>query len=739
MKPREDKTGIVDSTAALALLTGRPNYQVVVRDIGLFEWLPTGTPDGTDVFAGSIGYWSKVFSGGVSTPQLETPELTLTVISDTQINATWLAVTDAANYQLYRATTSDFSDETLVYDGALLLFNSTGLTASTPYYFRLKARGYERMNSAFDSDTATTDAYVPAMLTANRIAEFMMDEDAGQRLFNTVGGNTSNNNLIWFGEQHWSNVSNYFNSTSYFQKSETTITENYANNVLGKAQALRVVTLSGSTESGVTGAYAGMRIYRLLPAGTYTMSLAVKSNTGSAQSMRMLCNGGTISGDLAVTTAWTRVSYTITHPGGTPLLYFCINGSAGDPMDILIDQVKIEAGSSATAYVTPQFDANFGVDGTTEASDPTWDAGKGILVTDVQNAHIYTDTPATVTNISVHVAATVDASSTSQNYLYSTVFGDAGFDLMAGTGGTADTLVLSRFKFRNTSALIKLSKFADGQTHLFSGVYDGTYVRLYVDAVEQAKTAATLTSTSINRMLLNYTPIIGGTGSNGRIEYAAAFSVGHSAAEVLQHYQAVKVELASRGITMAANSIAIAVEGDSITIDVNTYARKAIRNMVPLIAENFAVVGSTVTGATSLDARKATVKAWLNASTAITKVLSVFIGANDLVTGVPATVLANLKAYCLEMKTDVPGLLINVCSVLPNLTGSQITNRNIFNPLLVADTSFYDVLTPFHLNSQMGADADASDIAKYPDGVHPSNAGHGYLYPDWQTAIETLL
>lgn len=580
-----------------------------------------------------------------------------------------------------------------------------------------------------------------SLLTANRIAEFMMDEGTGQRLFNTVGGNTANNNLIWFGEQHWSTISNYFNASSiYFQKSETTTTENYADNVLGKTQALRVVTLSGSTESGVTGAYAGMRIQgRTFPAGEYTLSLAVKSNTGSAQIMRMLRNGGTISGDLAVTTAWTRVSYTFTHPGGSPLLYFCINGSAGDPMDILIDQLKMEAGASATAYVTPKFDANFGYDGTSETNDPTWDAGKGMLVTDVQNAPIYTDTPATVTNISVHVAATVDASSTDHNYLFSTIFGDGGFDIMAGIGGVADSVTRARFKFRNTECLVKLTKPADGLTHLYSGVYDGTYVRLYIDGIEQAKTAASLTSTSIRRMLLNYTPIIGSTGSNGRIEYAAVFDVGHSAAEVSQHYLGVKALLATRGITMAANTIAIAVEGDSITIDVNTYARKAIRNMVPLIAENFAVVGSTVTGATSLDNRKATVKAWLNASTATTKILSVFIGANDLVSTAGATVLANLKAYCLDMKADVPGLLIAVCSALPNLSGSQLTNRAVYNPLLVADTSFYDVLVPFHLNAQMGADADAGNAAKYPDGTHPSNTGHGYLYPDWQTAIETLL
>lgn len=64
MKPRKGMAGVVDNTAALALLTGRKNYQVEVRDVGVFEWVPSGTPDGSEIFAGSIGYWSKMLSSG---------------------------------------------------------------------------------------------------------------------------------------------------------------------------------------------------------------------------------------------------------------------------------------------------------------------------------------------------------------------------------------------------------------------------------------------------------------------------------------------------------------------------------------------------------------------------------------------------------------------------------------------------------------------------------------------------
>jgi hypothetical protein len=65
-KPRSNYYGIVDFTSDLALLNGRDNYQVQVKDVGIFEWLPTGPADGTNIFAGASGFWSKVNDGAVS-------------------------------------------------------------------------------------------------------------------------------------------------------------------------------------------------------------------------------------------------------------------------------------------------------------------------------------------------------------------------------------------------------------------------------------------------------------------------------------------------------------------------------------------------------------------------------------------------------------------------------------------------------------------------------------------------
>jgi hypothetical protein len=60
LKPRSNKQGIVDTSADLANVEGRENYTVLVKDLGLFEWVPTGTVDSTNIFAGKTGYWSLI-------------------------------------------------------------------------------------------------------------------------------------------------------------------------------------------------------------------------------------------------------------------------------------------------------------------------------------------------------------------------------------------------------------------------------------------------------------------------------------------------------------------------------------------------------------------------------------------------------------------------------------------------------------------------------------------------------
>ena len=66
IKPRSNKQGLVDTTADLAAIEGRANYTVLVKDYGVFEWLPSETANSIDIFAGKTGFWSLVTASAAS-------------------------------------------------------------------------------------------------------------------------------------------------------------------------------------------------------------------------------------------------------------------------------------------------------------------------------------------------------------------------------------------------------------------------------------------------------------------------------------------------------------------------------------------------------------------------------------------------------------------------------------------------------------------------------------------------
>lgn len=74
LKPRSNKQGVVDIIGDLANVEGRENYTVLVKDTGVFEWVPSGTVDGTNIIAAKFGYWSRVLQSGDGTNLLFTPE-----------------------------------------------------------------------------------------------------------------------------------------------------------------------------------------------------------------------------------------------------------------------------------------------------------------------------------------------------------------------------------------------------------------------------------------------------------------------------------------------------------------------------------------------------------------------------------------------------------------------------------------------------------------------------------------
>jgi hypothetical protein len=98
LKPRSNKQGIVDTSADLIKIEGRDNYTVLVKDLGVFEWIVSGTVDGANIFAGKVGFWSRV---------LQSAEGLLAYTAEDVANKSTDIVTDAASdikYPSVRAT-----------------------------------------------------------------------------------------------------------------------------------------------------------------------------------------------------------------------------------------------------------------------------------------------------------------------------------------------------------------------------------------------------------------------------------------------------------------------------------------------------------------------------------------------------------------------------------------------------------------------------------------------------------
>lgn len=117
-------------------------------------------------FSDALTMSDEVTPGPPTPTPLDTPALVLTVDSDTQITASWAAVTNASSYILLMSTVNDITFASVKFTGTGLSKVLTRLTPSTTYYFWLQAVGTGLYsNSAYDTDSATTDAATPVAIT----------------------------------------------------------------------------------------------------------------------------------------------------------------------------------------------------------------------------------------------------------------------------------------------------------------------------------------------------------------------------------------------------------------------------------------------------------------------------------------------------------------------------------------------------------------------------------------------
>lgn len=178
-------------------------------------------------------------------------------------------------------------------------------------------------------------------------------------------------------------------------------------------------------------------------------------------------------------------------------------------------------------------------------------------------------------------------------------------------------------------------------------------------------------------------------------------------------------------------------EGDSITVDPNSYCLKVgATSTTKLLGARKGVNGGTVAGLVS---RSAEIDAMIPAVKGNKRFfLSVLIGANDLTgSATVAQFLIDLAAYCDARRAA--GWKVILCTILPNTNPGFNTKRNSANATISTWLGVHcDALCDFAADATMGPDAAASNATYYPDGVHPSNAGHTILAPYLVAAIDAL-
>lgn len=564
------------------------------------------------------------------------------------------------------------------------------------------------------------------LLQRGLVAEYRLDDGAGQRALNSVYSSLSDGNLLFPPE--------VFTSSTAWAPGSFTVTENYTTNPNGDSTASRAVATAGNKSIGNPSNNL------ILKAGPYTLSIYVKSNTGGNQTFRLAIYDGSYhySADLTATTSWQRFGYTYTVPTATASggVLILSTDSLSNAVDVSIWGAKLEEGPSATPLIPQRFDLALGTSYAVHSSDPTW-TNYGLYMNGSQSALGVISSPVTLAQASLYAVVRWRTGQSPVNSSYLPVLGNeySASTRIAISGGDGSQLPVFTFKSSNLRATA--ATLNDGNWHLLVGTYDGTTQRLFVDGFELANATTTQTSITMQQVVLGnfnnagYWP--------GDIAYAAIYNTGHSAANIAQNTTFIQEKMSQRGITLASAPKIVVFDGDSISVNPGSTANfpyVAITSLAaPVPGRSFAVVGSAIS---DLVSRAASVDALYSASRT-KNVLFVLIGRNDLPALGTSTWYANLKTYCAARKAA--GWTVVIGTLLPSTATGFNALRNTANSLIIAEPlgTYWDAVCRFDQVANMGADGDAANTTYYADGTHPTAAGAALLGAAASASLAAIL
>ncbi len=464
-------------------------------------------------------------------------------------------------------------------------------------------------------------------------------------------------------------------------------------------------------------------------AGTYTIAVNAKRNTGSDQQFCFTKdNTGTRSSVKTATSAWQRFSYTYTlasTTNQTSISICSIDGSTAANLQIC--DLEIYPGSSDLGPATYAGHLYTGLNA--QSAVPTYAAGALDLSTGgwgvIQLAANVTTTDSTAMACVSKVAA-----------------GSSFHGFLSKIQAYTDYSALVGVSLKPYSIVGGVSTEYDGAAGLWQPLDQGYHVitqrqssgvvSLWLDDILLFSTSAAASSYALRDFyvgLVNSSSLPCGE----KMANMALWNVALSDSEVRQGVSVLRAAASSAGLSPADARIYCA-EGDSITATgtPTSYAYLFGPNASPdILGNNFAVSASTLA---DLNTRATTVDAVIPPTPGTRKfILSVLIGANDLgsYVGGAAAYLTDLAAYCDARRAA--GWLVCICTITPQNNAGFNTRRGTVNTAINASWLgvHADALANFAGDANYGQDADAANAAKYPDGVHPVQAG--------QDAFEVIL
>ena len=603
----------------------------------------------------------------------------------------------------------------------------TSTSGSTPMLCISTGTAWIALTGGTTGTLSTSGMQTGGILPADLVAEYPLAEGTGSYAYNYAYSSQPNYNLVGPSEQQF--------STTLWTKVAMTATDSYGADPNGDWVASRLQA------SGSGGYLAAASSVNYLPGQQYTLSVYVASNTGAAQTLRMADNNVNYSANLAApSTGWTRLSYTFTASGSGTYVLPIVQDAANDPLDLSIWGVQLELGPHPTTYVPQTYMMINGGGPQRGGSQCAW-VSAGIDCT-VNSGNSYMTAvgwqPIDLSTATIYAAVKWTASPVLAGY--APILSDNYASPHLFLAGAESAIPFPRFRFGNLMAYAYATNLNDGNWHVIAGQFTGTNINLFLDGAEVATYDVGTTSP-----IQIYQLFLSNFGNYafwpGQIGFAALYSVAHSMTQVFSNTTAIRSIMASRGITVAPMPQFVAFEGDSITdpttgvAAASKYYYLAQSAISPFLqGGNDAVSGSSIATVAS---RAATIDSWFSPITG-PKVLFLFVGANDQGEGV-TTFVANVKAYCLARKAANPGLKIVLATLLPQVASGFNTFRDAVNAAIHADNSYYDALADFAANPTMGCDACAANTTYFPDGEHPSSAGHAILGPIAGAAIQSVL